>query len=182
VNVSATQVQDLSFVDHAKAIVSAAGADPRDIDIELTESVLLSNCDDTRTTLFALRDAGFTIALDDFGTGYSSLSYLQNFPIGKLKIDRAFVQNLGLDLKADALFTAIVRLAQAFNMRVIAEGVETSDQWLRLTHAGCPEIQGYIASKPLSAGEVQPFIDTWQERYNPSNANDKIEDQVRAAS
>jgi EAL domain-containing protein (putative c-di-GMP-specific phosphodiesterase class I) len=161
VNVSATQLQEETFADHAKAIIAAAGADLHDIEIELTEGVLLSDNAHTRGTLLALREAGFSIALDDFGTGYSSLSYLQQFPIDKLKIDRAFVQNLGLDPKADALFTAIVRLAQSLDMRVIAEGVETEEQWLRLTRAGCPKIQGYIASKPLRAEDVQGFIDNW---------------------
>lgn len=170
VNVSATQLQDESFAEHAKAIVASQGADLHDIEIELTEGVLLADSEHTRATLLALRDAGFSIALDDFGTGYSSLSYLQRFPIDKLKIDRAFVQNLGLDPKADALFTAIVRLAQSLDMRVIAEGVETEEQWLRLTGAGCPKIQGYIASKPLRAEDVPAFITHWRSERSDQSA------------
>jgi len=111
-----------------------------------------------REALSELHDCGFSIALDDFGTGYSSLSYLPRFPIDKIKIDRSFVTELGHDAKSDALFGAIVRLAQALGMRVIAEGVETHEQWLRLTAAGCPKVQGYVASKPLSADATVAFI------------------------
>ncbi|MEQ1809278.1 MAG: EAL domain-containing protein, partial [Terricaulis sp.] len=159
VNISATQLQEPSFVEQAKRIVEEAGASPRNIEIELTEGVFFRDEHETRATLDALHEAGFSIALDDFGTGYSSLSYLQRFPVDKIKIDRSFVTALGQDPKADALFTAIVKLAGALEMRVIAEGVETNEQWLRLTRAGCPKIQGYIASRPLNADSVQTFID-----------------------
>lgn len=159
VNVSATQIRDPHFVEQAKRIVEEAGARPANIEIELTEGVFFTSEEETSATLDALHAAGFSIALDDFGTGYSSLSYLQRFPIDKIKIDRSFVSSLGRDAKADALFTAIVKLANALEMGVIAEGVETNEQWLRLTRAGCPKIQGFIASKPLSADDVQTFID-----------------------
>jgi len=158
VNVSATQLQRPGYVSHAKRIVAEVGADPHNIEIELTEGVLLSNEQQVRDALTELHEAGFSIALDDFGTGYSSLSYLPRFPIDKIKIDRSFVAELGHDLKADALFTAIVGLAQNLGMRVIAEGVETQEQWLRLSAAGCPKIQGYIASKPLPVDEAEAFI------------------------
>lgn len=181
VNVSATQLQDEAFVEHAMSIVASQGADLHDIEIELTEGVLLADSEHTRATLLALHDAGFSIALDDFGTGYSSLSYLQRFPIDKLKIDRAFVQNLGLDPKADALFTAIVRLAQSLDMRVIAEGVETEEQWLRLTRAGCPKIQGYIASKPLRAEDVPAFIAHWRSERSDQSAA-MLDDRGTAAA
>jgi len=159
VNVSVTQIQDPQFAQRAAQILKDVGADPRQIEIELTEGVFFSNEEQTRATLTALHEAGFSIALDDFGTGYSSLSYLQKFPIDKVKIDRAFVSSLGRDRKADAFFSAIVRLAQALEMRVIAEGVETNEQWIRLTAAGCPKIQGFVACKPLAADAVCTFLD-----------------------
>ena len=141
-----------------KAIVAEVGAHPNDIEIELTEGVLFSNEQQVYNALMALHDAGFSIALDDFGTGYSSLSYLPKFPIDKIKIDRSFVMELGHDKKSDALFSVIVHLAQTLGMRVIAEGVETQEQWLRLSAAGCPKIQGFIASKPLPASEAEVYI------------------------
>lgn len=158
INVSATQLQTPGFVDKVKTIVADVGADPKQIEIELTEGVLYTNEQQMRAALGALHDAGFSIALDDFGTGYSSLSYLPRFPIDKIKIDRSFVTELGHDPKSDALFAAIVKLAQSLEMRVIAEGVETHEQWLRLSAAGCPKVQGYVASKPLTADDAVSFI------------------------
>ncbi|MES1199590.1 MAG: EAL domain-containing protein [Pseudomonadota bacterium] len=180
VNVSATQIQDPTFVERAKRIVEEAGASPRNIEIELTEGVFFGGEEETRTTLDALHEAGFSIALDDFGTGYSSLSYLQRFPIDKIKIDRSFVIALGQDPKADALFTAIVKLAGALDMRVIAEGVETNEQWLTLTRAGCPKIQGYIASRPLRAEDVQQFIDQAEPR-NQGHGESNLASETVAA-
>ena len=152
VNVSATQIQDPKFVERAKEIISEVGADRRDVEIELTEGVFFGNEEQTRSALLALHEAGFSIALDDFGTGYSSLSYLQRFPIDKIKIDRSFVVALGKDPKADALFSAIVRLATALDMRVIAEGVETDEQWSRLSNAGCPKISGIHRQQAFIGG------------------------------
>ncbi|ANP46759.1 putative bifunctional diguanylate cyclase/phosphodiesterase [Candidatus Viadribacter manganicus] len=158
VNASATQLQTPGFVDKVREIVTEVGSRPSWIEIELTEGVLFTNEQQMREALSELHDCGFSIALDDFGTGYSSLSYLPRFPIDKIKIDRSFVTELGHDAKSDALFGAIVRLAQALGMRVIAEGVETHEQWLRLTAAGCPKVQGYVCSKPLSADATVAFI------------------------
>lgn len=159
VNVSASQLQMPGFVERVRAIVQESGSRPESIEIELTEGVLYTNEEQMRSALSELHESGFSIALDDFGTGYSSLSYLPRFPIDKIKIDRSFVTELGHDAKADALFSAIVKLAQGLGMRVIAEGVETQEQWLRLTAAGCPKVQGYVASKPLRADDAVKFID-----------------------
>lgn len=148
VNVSATQIQADHFAARAASIVRAAGGAPTQVEIELTEGVFFNNTVKTKQVLEALRAAGFSIALDDFGTGYSSLSYLRSFPIDKIKIDRSFVIELGADKRSDALCSAIVNLARSLEMRVIAEGVETAEQWLRLSAAGCTQIQGYYASAP----------------------------------
>lgn len=158
VNCSATQLQDPDFVDRTVAIVQAAGARCSDIELELTEGVLFRDEQKAKILLDALHGAGFSIALDDFGTGFSSLSYLRKFPIDKIKIDRSFVVALGEDPKADALLLAIVNLAKTLGMGVIAEGVETQEQWLRISTSGCEKIQGYIASRPLQADNVVPFL------------------------
>jgi EAL domain-containing protein (putative c-di-GMP-specific phosphodiesterase class I) len=106
-----------------------------------------------------LRVAGFSLVLDDFGTGYSSLSYLRRFPINKIKIDRAFVSTLGIDRGSEAVITAIVTLARALNLSIIAEGVETNEQWLHLLRAGCSEIQGYIASKAVEPDRIMALLE-----------------------
>ncbi|MEZ5996910.1 MAG: EAL domain-containing protein [Hyphomonadaceae bacterium] len=159
INVSATQIQTPGFGAHVIRMADELNVDPADIEIELTEGVLLADDDLTRATLADLRNAGFSLALDDFGTGYSSLSYLRSFPITKIKIDRSFVANLGVDQEADAVVGAIIKLAQALDLAVIAEGVETNEQWLRLMAAGCMEIQGFVASHPVQASAMADMLD-----------------------
>ncbi|MEX1249970.1 MAG: EAL domain-containing protein [Hyphomonas sp.] len=110
-------------------------------------------------TLAKLRALGFRIALDDFGTGYSSLSYLQRYPIDKIKIDRSFISNLGTDPSADAVVNAIVRLARALRLDVIAEGVETELQRIRLAAAGCDDIQGYLFGKSMPAHAIGNLLE-----------------------
>jgi EAL domain-containing protein (putative c-di-GMP-specific phosphodiesterase class I) len=128
--------------------------DPKRFELEITEGLLLGDDPSTHETLKRLRAMGFSIALDDFGTGYSSLSYLQRYPINKIKIDRSFVANLGADMESEAVVGAIIKLAQALNLAVIAEGVETTDQRARLAAAGCSEVQGYLYSRPVPRHEI----------------------------
>lgn len=154
VNVSALQLRDPGFTDRVLLLATEAGVRPSGIELELTEGVLVERGQGASSRLDALRDAGFSIAIDDFGTGYSSLSYLSRFPIGKIKIDRSFVIDMGRSKSADALVSSIVQLGRSLNMRVIAEGVETPEQWLRLAAAGCREFQGYLASRPVSAEDI----------------------------
>jgi EAL domain-containing protein (putative c-di-GMP-specific phosphodiesterase class I) len=122
--------------------------------LEITETVLLGDDPQMRTTLNRIRELGFSLVLDDFGTGYSSLSYLQRYPIDKIKIDRSFVANLGADLEGEAVVAAIVRLARALQLAVVAEGVETNEQRLRLARAGCNEVQGYLFGRPGPASAI----------------------------
>lgn len=149
VNVSAVQVRARDFVAQLAGLLSQTGADPGRFELEITEGLLLGDDPAIRQTLQGMRDLGFRIALDDFGTGYSSLSYLQRYPIDKIKIDRSFITNLGADKSADAVVSAIVRLARALRLDVIAEGVETETQLLRLRAAGCGDVQGYLCGRPM---------------------------------
>jgi len=130
--------------------------------------------------LTTLRDAGFSLALDDFGTGYSSLSYLSRFPIGKIKIDRSFVIDLGQSEAADALVSTIVQLGRSLNMRVLAEGVETNDQWLRLSAAGCHEFQGYLTSRPVTADVIDAIAARGS--VEAANSTPMASPQVRASA
>ena len=148
VNVSALQLRDPGFTDRVLVLAAEAGVQPSGIELELTEGVLVERGQGASSRLDALRDAGFSIAIDDFGTGYSSLSYLSRFPIGKIKIDRSFVVDMGRSKSADALVSSIVQLGRSLNMRVIAEGVETAEQWLRLAAAGCNEFQAISPAVP----------------------------------
>ena len=158
INISATQVRMKDFVTRLSDLIAETDVDPRRFELEITEGILLGDDPETHDTLKRLRNLGFTLALDDFGTGYSSLSYLQRYPITKIKIDRSFIANLGVDAEAEAVVGAIVKLARALNLNVIAEGVETDDQRERLAASGCSDIQGFLYSKPVPASEIQRLL------------------------
>ena len=122
--------------------------DPRRLEIEITESLLISNTEAVIETLRQIRDMGVSIAMDDFGTGYSSLSYLSLFPFDKIKIDQAFIANLGKDTSTDAIVTSIIGLGRSLDVTITAEGVETEEQAILLSAAGCDLVQGFMFGKP----------------------------------
>jgi len=159
VNVSAIQLRNKDFIDEVKMLVSRLKVRPSQFELELTEGILLGDDPETQDRLAELRRMGFSLALDDFGTGYSSLSYLQRYPIDKIKIDRSFIANLGLEDEASALVSAIVKLARALKLSVIAEGVETDDQLDHLNALGCSDVQGYLFSKPIQASEIDALYE-----------------------
>ncbi|MBN9671667.1 bifunctional diguanylate cyclase/phosphodiesterase [Labrenzia aggregata] len=148
VNMSAAQfVAGESHKRVAQALQNSQ-LDPKRLEIEITESLLISNTDAVIETLRQIRDLGVSIAMDDFGTGYSSLSYLSLFPFDKIKIDKAFVQNLGKDASTDAIVTSIVGLGRSLDVTITAEGVETEEQAILLSAAGCDLVQGFMFGKP----------------------------------
>jgi EAL domain-containing protein (putative c-di-GMP-specific phosphodiesterase class I) len=158
VNLSAVQFRS---PDLAETIIEAArcgGCRPRQIELEITESVLLEEDEVARDILDRLRAAGFRIALDDFGTGYSSLSYLRQFRVDKIKIDRSFTQNLGSDPEATAIVTSMVTLGHAMGLTVTAEGVESRAQMKLLSAAGCNELQGYLFSVPMPEAAISEML------------------------
>ncbi len=159
VNLSPVQFRSKGFAERVTRIVGECGADPRRIELEVTESVLLDEEGGTIEALRLLRGAGFRIALDDFGTGYSSLGYLHRFDVDKIKIDRSFTQSLGQGSKAAAVIKAIVSLGHAMDLTVTAEGVETEVQKNFLHTAGCNEMQGYLFSRALSAEQMTRMLD-----------------------
>ena len=156
VNVSAKQLRMRDFVSKVTELVREVDVDMVKIELEITEGVLMGDDPDVHDMLKQLRNLGFSLALDDLLTGYSSLSYLQRYPITKIKIDRSFISNLGTeaDAESNAVIDAIVRLAKAFKLSVIAEGVETHDQRRRLRDMGCHDMQGYLFSRPVAAEEI----------------------------
>jgi diguanylate cyclase (GGDEF)-like protein len=158
VNLSAAQLRMRDFTARLGDLVAETGIDPERFELEITEGLLLGDDAQTHESLRRIRAMGFRIALDDFGTGYSSLSYLQRYPIDKIKIDRSFITNLGIDNDAEAVVSAIVKLARALGLSVIAEGVETEIQRVRLTAAGCSEVQGFLFGKPSPAGTITALL------------------------
>lgn len=166
VNLSPMQFRSGDLAERLIGIVSEAGADPRRIEFEITESLLLDDSDLSRSALKTLRQEGFKIALDDFGTGYSSLSYLRRFEVDKIKIDRSFVQHLGQQDESVAIVTAIVTLCRAMGLTVTAEGVETEDQKLFLSQTGCSEMQGFLFSRALPEDQIGDLLSILGARLN----------------
>lgn len=159
VNVSSNQ-RHLGFnAQVAEKIIHKTGADPRKLVFEITESMFLDSSDEAVTWLNQFKALGAQLAIDDFGTGYSSLSYLKQFPIDKLKIDRAFVRDLP-DNKEDAsLVSAIIAMSQSLNLELVAEGVETPEQLQYLYELNCANIQGFLLSKPVTAEQLPGVIE-----------------------
>ena len=149
VNVSALQFRQPGFVDGVASTLRAAGLPGRLLELELTESILIQDVEDTLARLHALAGLGVLLAIDDFGTGYSSLGYLKRLPIGRLKIDRSFVMDLPGDTSDASIVNAIIHLGRALGIQVIAEGVETEAQRQFLRQAGCHEFQGYLFAPAL---------------------------------
>ena len=159
INLSPIQFCDEGFAERVCAIVREARVSPHQIELEVTEGVVLDQNETVRGALRRLRQEGFRIALDDFGTGYSSLSYLRDFEVDRIKIDKSFVQSLGHTVDAGAIVTAVVTLGHAMGLQVTAEGVETSDQEDFLRSAGCNVLQGFLFSKAVPANELHASME-----------------------
>ena len=155
INISANQFRLHDFAERIVEILIAHGVSPTQIELELTESILMQDIEIAIANMQQLRSSGFKLSIDDFGTGYSSLSYLKRFPIDKLKIDQSFVREIPADDDSSAITGAIVSLAHSLQLKVIAEGVETKEQLDFLIQKGCDEVQGYYFSKPLAANDFQ---------------------------
>ncbi len=158
VNVSAVQFHQANFIESVSNLLRDSDLPPGRLELELTESILVQNIEETLIRLDALVALGVRLAIDDFGTGYSSLAYLKRFPIHRLKIDRSFVRDIPDDESDAAIATAVINLARALNLRVIAEGVENAVQRQFLLDAGCDEFQGYLCSPALAPGDFLPLV------------------------
>ena len=158
VNVSPLQLRRRDFVDRVLAGITAAGAQSARLDIEITESMLMHDLELSIRKLTQLREAGIGVAIDDFGTGYSSLRLLAKLPVDTLKIDRSFVQGIADTPNVATLVSTVVSLARAFNMKTVAEGVETREQLQKLRVVKCDQAQGYLFSRPVPASDVPSMI------------------------
>ena len=158
VNVSARQFRQKGFVEKTRSILGSAGIAPQCLELEIKESLLVDATSGVAAMLDELTKMGVTLSLDDFGTGSSSLASLARFPLATVKIDRAFVADLGTDEDAGAIASAVIAMAHALNKRVLAEGVETEIQAAVLARLGCDHIQGHYVSRPLDAAQLAEFI------------------------
>jgi len=163
VNLSGHQLKKAGFVDHVRQVLRETRVEPGWLELEVTESFIMSRTDESIAMLDQLRDMGVQLAIDDFGTGYSSLSHLKRLPVQKLKIDRSFVQGVPQDSNDVAIARAVIALGKSMQLKVIAEGVETEQQQDFLRAEGCDEAQGYWYSRPVSGAE---FLLTWGHRYS----------------
>jgi diguanylate cyclase (GGDEF)-like protein/PAS domain S-box-containing protein len=154
VNLSARQIDDPLIVRTVEGILDKTGLPPEHLTLEITESALMKDAASALAVLSALKELGVLLAIDDFGTGYSSLSYLQHFPLDLLKVDRTFVEELGVSDEAGEIVGAVIKLAHALGLEVVAEGVETTEQLELLRSFDCDLAQGYLFSRPLPADEI----------------------------
>lgn len=158
VNVSARQFLQPDFVEQVRQTLAHTGIHPRRLKLELTESTVLDNVQDTIATMQALRTLGVRLSLDDFGTGYSSLQYLKRLPLDQLKIDQVFIREITTSSADAAIVKTIVAMGHALDMQVIAEGVETAEQQQALLTYGCHYFQGYLFSRPVPVGDFEALL------------------------
>lgn len=149
VNLSAKQFQDPDLLSFIKTTLDNTGLDPEDLELEITESILMENVEEAQHILHKLQAMGVTLAIDDFGTGYSSLSYLRNFPIDRLKIDKSFIHRISTHPDDAAITEAIIVMGHIIGIKIVAEGVEQKDEMTFLQANNCDEAQGFYFSKPI---------------------------------
>ena len=158
VNLSIRQFYQKDLLQVIAAALADADLAPQALELEITESIAMSRVDVVERVLGGIRDLGVELSIDDFGTGYSSLAYLKRFPVQRLKIDRAFVRDLGRDADSAAIVASVVALGHGLQMRIVAEGVETEAQLALLRALGCDEYQGYLFARPMGAAAVPPLL------------------------
>ncbi len=159
VNISARQFRQPDFVQQVQTVIEQTGANPNQLKLELTESIVIDHLADTIIKMLALKSLGVCFSMDDFGTGYSSLSYLKRLPLKQLKIDQSFVRDIATDPSDAAIVKTIIVMANTLGLDVIAEGVETETQLNLLMQYDCPAFQGYLFSKPVPIEEFERLLE-----------------------
>jgi len=175
INISAIQLKQPDFVDLVLDTLAEASLDPKLLELELTESVLMADTDPIADRLHRLKAIGLRLSIDDFGTGYSNLRYLSSFPLDRLKIDRSFVSGVGSGDHNPSIVRAIIAMAQSLGLAVVAEGVETREQAAMVTAMGCAEAQGFYFSPPVPVSEIEALFGLQLPRFEnresgPANA------------
>ncbi len=164
VNLSAVQFHAPSLIDRIKATLEETGLDADYLELEITETVAMEDAETAIDVFEDVTDLGVALSIDDFGTGYSSLSYLKSFPVHRIKIDKAFIDDIGTEFNRGAIARAVTTLGHSFGMEITAEGVEEEDQVVFLHGLACNELQGYYFSKPLKDDDFRAFV----EAYDPA--------------
>jgi EAL domain-containing protein (putative c-di-GMP-specific phosphodiesterase class I) len=165
VNVSPRQFQHPGFLDSVREALDSSGADPAQIELEITEGAVMGDAESTIRNLHALRELGLQLAIDDFGTGYASLSYLRRFPLNRLKIDQSFIRPLCRSQEDQAIVEALIQLSHSLGLHVVAEGVETAEQQACLTELGCDAMQGYWYARPGPVDAATALLE--QQQFRP---------------
>lgn len=173
INLSAYQFKEDGLVDMIFNIINETKINPKNLEFEITESLLVENIEKTTKALYRLHERGIKISIDDFGTGYSSLAYLKKFPIDILKIDRSFVNDITTDNDDAIIVETIIAMARSLKLEITAEGVETREQLDFLSSRKCDEIQGYLFSRPLTSEQLVDFVDS--EGWKTQNKNKPTE-------
>ncbi|HEX9988291.1 MAG TPA: EAL domain-containing protein [Chloroflexia bacterium] len=174
VNLSVRQFQHPELVEDIGRVLRETGLDPRHLKLEITESIGIDDVGFTNTTLRKLKELGIHIALDDFGTGYSALSYIKRYPIDSLKLDRSFIAGLGKDPEDTAIIHAVIGFAQALNLSITGEGIETVEQLMELRRLGCDRGQGFYFAKPLDGHAIGALLASpvaWQDAFLEGSAS-----------
>ena len=171
VNLSALQVRRAGLVEMVAGALDRSGLPAHLLELELTESILLQDVENTLDTVRRLKVLGVRLSIDDFGTGYSSLSYLKRFAVDRLKIDRSFVRDVNTDPDNAAIVRAVIQLAHSLRLDTVAEGVETQEQLAFLRREGCQGVQGYLFSRPLASAALKEFL---RERMAPAGKADTL--------
>jgi len=158
VNISPLNLREANFAEDVKRIAAHDGASVLQLDLEITESLIMEDIEQSISKLETIKAAGIGITIDDFGTGYSSLSYIARLPVNSLKIDRSFIAGMTSSAHNMTIVSTIISLAHCLNLKVVAEGVETKEQLQLLRLLRCDEMQGYLFSRPLPVEEVERLM------------------------
>lgn len=167
INVSPVQLRRDNYIEHIKRVIEITQVNPKNIQLEITESTLIDFVDSKNTVVNDINDMGIALALDDFGTGYSSLNYLKNFPIKCLKIDKSFIDEINNNKRDYAITDSIIDLVHNLGIHTVAEGIETVDQYDFLTRMNCDFIQGFLMSKPLEEADAIEFVEKYDALHRP---------------
>jgi len=167
INVSPVQLRRDNYIEHIKRVIEITQVNPKNIQLEITESTLIDFTDSKNTVINDINDLGISLALDDFGTGYSSLNYLKNFPIKCLKIDKSFIDEINDNKRDYAITDSIIDLVHNLGIHTVAEGIETVGQYDFLTDMNCDYIQGFLMSKPLKEADAIEFVEKYDALHRP---------------
>jgi EAL domain-containing protein (putative c-di-GMP-specific phosphodiesterase class I) len=161
VNVSGRQLDSDQLIEDVEGALASSGLDPQALTIEITETTLMRNVEETARRLAAVKQLGVRIAIDDFGTGYSSLAHLQRFPVDALKIDRSFIAGMKDNLEGETLIQTLVQLGKALSIETFAEGIEQQQELTVLRDQNCDSGQGFLFARPLDVAETEKFLQGW---------------------